>query len=898
MKTVTVVDTFAFFFRAYFALPPLKSPSGFPTGLLTGFVNFISQLQKDYKTDYIIFALDSKKGNFRNEIYPEYKANRPAPPEDLIAQLSIAIGWIEKMGFKTLTKEGYEADDVIATVMQFAKEQGIIGKMVSSDKDLYQLLYDEKIFLYDWVKRKSIDESGCVEKFGVLPKYFTNFQALIGDSSDNVPGVPGIGPKTASKLINEFKTLEAIYENIAKAGTKRIQKLLLEYKEQAFLSRELVTLRSDIFTNCPLEEFTFEDKNYLNILADEFEKYGMKNALKMAKQTGSADATETKGPSEPKRKQEAFTAITLDTKERLDEVISKIPANSTVAFDTETTSLDTKEARLVGFSFAIDEERAYYVPVAHNYLGVGEQVALLDASSAIKQLLKYNIVGQNLKFDFALLEHFLGIETESVYADTMILAWLLDPGSRVGLDTLAKKFFHYEMVSFKTVVKKGEDFSSVAIEEATKYAAEDAWMTLKLYNKLMSIYKTAGLETLLQEAKNVEFPFVKLLIRLESQGIKIDTVYLQEFKEFLTKELQALSQRIYKLAGEEFNIRSTQQLSVILFQKLGLPGGKKGKTGYSTNEAVLKSLHNEHEIIEDILSYRERQKILSTYVTPLLKLALKNEQSRIYTTFLQTGTATGRLSSKEPNLQNIPVRSDLGRRVRRAFVAKEGYSLLSIDYSQIELRLLAHFSQDPSLKEAFSQDKDIHLETAIKLFGKEEAAKKRNFAKSINFGLLYGMGSRKLSQELKITTKEAKEIIENYFAAFPTVKNYIESIQERAKQQGYVETLLGRRRVFDYENANAMAKAAILREAVNSVFQGSAADLIKLAMLDIDSVIQEEQLDAALLLQIHDELIFEVKKEDAQSLAKRFVYIMENIYKLNVKLKCSVSIAASWDNLK
>ncbi len=895
LKTVTVIDTFAFFFRAYFALPPLKSKEGFPTGLLTGFVNFIHQLQREHMTDYIVFALDSKEGSFRKEIYSEYKANRPEPPEDLVKQLSVAISWIEKMGFKTLSKPLYEADDVIATVMRFAKEQGIIGKMVSSDKDLYQLIYDEQIYLYDWVKRKNIAEAECIAKFGVKPADFVDFQALLGDSSDNIPGVKGIGVKTASKIINEFHTLENIYANIEKVGTKRIQKLLLEHKEEAFLSRELVRLRDDIFEECPLDEFLFEDKNYLVALEDEFKKYDMRQALKYAE---SKKERAVQKEERPKANKLGFEAKLLNTKEELKSVLDSIEEGSIVAFDTETTSLDVKSTQLVGFSFAFEEGVAYYVPIAHNYLGVGEQLRLEDAKEAIERLLEFKIVGQNLKFDYGVLWHALQIEPQEVYADTMILAWLLDPGSRVGLDALAKKFFNHDMISYKSSVKKGENFSNVTLEEATKYAAEDAWMTLKLYKKLMEIFETAGLEALLQEAKSVEFPFVLTLMHIESYGIKIDKEYLKEFKEYLSKELQRLSQQIYALAGTEFNIRSTQQLGVILFQKLGLKGGKKTKTGYSTNEAVLQSLKGEHEIIEEILNYRQYQKILSTYVTPLLKLAQKDKESRIYTTFVQTGTATGRLASKDPNLQNIPVRSELGRRVRRAFIAKDGYSLVSIDYSQIELRLLAHFSGDASLKAAFAEGKDIHLETAVKLFGAEEAKRKRNFAKSINFGLLYGMGSRKLSQELGITTAEAKEIIESYFAAFPTVKNYLESIKERVKITGYVETLLKRRRIFDYEGANAMMKAAILREAVNTVFQGSAADLIKLAMLDIERLIEDESLDAKILLQIHDELIFEIKEEHANEIAKRFAYMMEHIYPLEVALKCSVSIAKSWDKLK
>jgi len=894
-KTITVIDTFAFFFRAYFALPPLKRKDGFPTGLLTGFINFVHQLQSSHMTDYIIFALDSKGELERKKFYPQYKANRPPAPEDLKKQLSVAVEWIEKMGFKTLEKSGYEADDVIATVVEQAKKQGIIGKIVSSDKDLYQLLDDNRVFLYDWVKRKDINEEACVEKFGVKPENFVDFQAILGDTSDNIPGVKGIGQKGASKLINEFGTLENIYANIEKAGTPRIQKLLLENKENAFISRELVRLHRDIFEHLQLDEFKFEDINYLSKIEKELYEYDMFTALKWAK--GEKKSTTTTKKEEPKTKLN-FKAITLDTKEKLQKTIEKIDKNTLVAFDTETTSLDTKEARLVGFSFAIDKNEAYYVPVAHNYLGVGEQVSKNDAKEALLKILSSKFIGQNLKFDLGVLWHYFGIEPQTPYADSMILAWLLEPGSRVGLDNLAKKFFNHDMLSFKDTVKKGQDFSSVSIEEATKYAAEDAWMSLKLYNKFMQMYKTTGLEELLNEANSVEFPFILVLLKMESLGIKVDSAYLQEFKEFLTKELSELSQKIYDLAGSEFNIRSTQQLGVILFQKLGLKGGKKTKTGYSTNETVLNSLKDEHEIIKHILAYRERQKILSTYVEPLLKLSKNDKNSRIYTSFLQTGTATGRLSSKEPNLQNIPVRSELGRRVRRAFVAKKGYSLLSIDYSQIELRLLAHFSKDKALMEAFNQDKDIHLETATKLFGEEEAKKKRNFAKSINFRLLYGMGSRKLSQELGISTKEAKEIIENYFAAFPTVKGYLEQIQDEVKRQGYVETLLKRRRVFDYEGANAMGKAAILREAVNTVFQGSAADLIKLSMLDIHRLIEEEGLNGNILLQIHDELIFEVKDIDVEELSKRFSFIMQNIFQLDVKLKCSVSIAKSWDKLK
>jgi len=652
LKTITIIDTFGFFFRAYFALPPLRNSDGFPTGLLTGFVNLVDSLHRDHATDYLVFALDSKGPTFRNEVYPEYKANRESPPEDLTKQLPVAIRWIEQMGFANLSKEGFEADDVITTVTKFAREQGMKVRIVSHDKDLYQLIDDARVVMYDSVKRQEVDEEACVAKFGVRPEDFVDFQAIVGDSSDNVPGIKGIGVKGAAKLINTYHTLEAIYDDIENAGTPRIQKLLLEGKESAFLSRELVRMRDDVYESLDLSEFVFEERNYLSCLLDEFERYEMKQAIKKAQpRAGEAGCTDVIKPApEAKKPSLTFEAVTLDTKEKLDAVIDTLEKETLVAFDTETTGLDTKKANMVGFSFCTSAQKAYYVPVGHSYLGVEDQVALKDAVAAIEKLMQCRVIGQNLKFDLSLLYNRYGLEEVTPYADTMIMAWLSDPGSKVGLDALAQRFFKYEMKPFKEMVKKGEDFSAVAISEATFYAAEDAWMTFLLYGTIKKKMELGSLTHLLKEAKNVEYPFINVLIRMEQLGIKIDRERLVVLQKQLSEDLAALTEEIYALAGTEFNIRSTQQLGVVLFQQLGLKGGKKTKTGYSTNEAVLQSLKEEHPIIKKILAYREYQKMLSTYVVPLLKLAKQDKQSRIYTSFLQTGTATGRLSSKDPNL--------------------------------------------------------------------------------------------------------------------------------------------------------------------------------------------------------------------------------------------------------
>ena len=867
MATLTIIDTFGFLFRNFYALPPLKSKKGTPTGMITGFMNFISSLGRDFPTDYVVFTLDSKeKETFRKEIFKDYKANRPEAPEDLKKQLPIAIDLIKDMGFKMIEMPGFESDDIIASLAKTAAKQGIKVKIVSHDKDMYQLIDDGKIVIFDPIKKIEIDEKGCIEKFGVHPKYFRDFQALVGDSSDNIPGVRGIGVKTAAKLINQYHTLENIYDHIDEIKGA-VKKRLEEGKENAFLSRELVTLKTDLFENINLEEFRYPEINPVLKVADKLIDLDITSVIERVKKDGLF--VKTKEPP----KQIEFEAVVIENEKELFDTISKI-GDKTVAFDTETDSLENP--KIVGFSFAFEENRAYYVPINHFYLGVQKQIDEKTALRAIEEILNKNVIGHNLKFDFKMLRNY-GIKTPVPLADTMIMAWIIDPDSPVGLDSVAKRYLNHQNIKFKEVVGKNQNFADIDINTAAKYAAEDAIITLKLYEKL----KDRLWDEVKWDFENIEMPFINVLIDMEKEGIKVDIEYLEKLQEHISEKLEELTNEIYSLAGQEFNIKSPKQLSHILFEVLKLPAKKKTKTGYSTDEKVLNSLKEAHEIMPKLLEYRKLDKLLSTYVIPLKEYAKKDKNHKIYTNFLQTGTATGRLSSKNPNLQNIPTSTDIN--IRNAFITDKLF--VSLDYSQIELRLLAHFSEDSNLINAFLNDEDIHQKTAD-LIGVS-----RSVAKSINFGLIYGMGPKKLSETIHVSIKEAKEFIEKYFASFPTVKDFIEKTKQDAKEKGYVETLLKRRRFFDFASANARTAAAYEREAVNTIFQGSAADIIKKAMVDIKNKFPESKM----VLQIHDELIFEIENEEEASEYKK---IMENSLKLKVPLKVGMSFAKRWGELK
>jgi len=904
--TVTIIDTFGFFFRSFYALPPLTNRHGFPTGLLTGFINFIASLHKDHGSDYLIFALDAKGPSFRAQIDPNYKANRSPAPEELIKQLPVAIDWIDKMGYKSLSQSGFEADDMIASVVRQARAHGFLVRIVSHDKDLYQLIDDDRVVLVDAITKKVMNECHCEEKYGVHPRQFIDYQSLIGDTADNVPGVKGIGKVTAQKLLTQFETLDAIYARLDEVAPPRIRGLLETYKEDAFRSRELVRLKDDVFDSLDFSKFAMHFENPFLPIYDDLVHYEMNAALRTLKAKALFDESQSKGDTIIKVEKMAIPkcdnldgcSVLIDNDEALHHLIQTLPHNALIAFDTETTGLDATKDHLVGFSFSTDGKNGYYVPMKHSYLGVGDQVSSEAAAQAIQAIFERRVIGHNIKFDLHFVTRFLEVDRLNIYADTMVMAWLTDSARSLSMDNLSQNLLHHEMIHFKDTVKKGENFASVAIEDACKYAGEDAYITYRLYEVLREQLLLKGGQDALDEAFNVEFPFTMTLLGMEDAGIAVDTAVLETFKKEVALEIATLTEQIHSACGTVFNLNSPKQLGVILFETLNLPHGKKTKTGYSTDEQVLDGLKNEHLVIPMLLQYREYHKLYSTYIEPLIALAQNDFASRIYTSFVQTGTATGRLSSKNPNLQNIPVKTALGMRIREAFVAPTGKKLIGIDYSQIELRLLAHFSQDSVLVNAFNEGHDIHMQTAIALFGETEAASKRNIAKTVNFGLLYGMGQKKLSDTLGITTKEAKEIIERYFETFPSVKGYFSGIVEQAKELGYVETLLHRRRYFDFGSATPMLKAAYERESVNTVFQGSASDLIKLSMNKIDTMIRAEGLRARMLLQIHDELIFEVDEDVAEEYASRFVDVMENILELRVPLKTSMHIGNHWGELK
>lgn len=952
---VILIDTFGFFFRSFYALPPLFNSKGFPTSLLTGFANLIFDIFKKYKGACIIFTLEGHE-NKRKEIYKDYKANRSEAPADLLAQLPVAISWLEDMGLKTLQINGYEADDCIASLSHLAQLQGFSVQIISHDKDLYQLI-SQNVSLYDYSKKRVITALECEQKFGVKPSEFITYQSIVGDSSDNIPGIKGIGAKGALKILEHFKSLEELYDAISADFSrvesllgKRVVKLILDSKENAFLSRRLVTLCNDLLPSYDFMESKndFENSPLLKIAPQlrEYEMFKILDRIRpIVTNSNTLDSKKSliieskKSPNlESKQnldsKSFSFKSHLITDSSELFSILDSIPKDKIIAFDCETTGLDYRSDKMVGFSFCFDGVNGYYVAFLHNT--DSKQVSISDAKIALQKIFTHPLIGHNIKFDLQFVLHNFGIYPQKNIKDSMILAWLLSPGEKISLDFLMDKFFNHKMISFESVLKsipkKQKSFADVELISAANYASEDAVATFGLFFRLESLLDSV----LINEAKNIEFPFISVIIAMENSGISVDVAHFAMLKKDFEFRLQNLTQKIYEQSGYEFNINSPQQTSEILFDKLAL--STKGNNKKSTNEIYLANITNEHPVIATLLTYREVFKLYSSYIEPILRLSnakkgenkglfdtldSKDSNDRIYTQFLQTGTATGRLSSKSPNLQNISVRSELGKSIRAGFIARNGYKLASLDYSQIELRLLAHFSGDSTLIRAFEQNADIHAQTAKMIFGDSIAglhnadsiessgdfATFRNIAKSINFGLIYGMGARKLAQTLQISQIQAKEYIDKYFAKLPHIRDFLESKRAEIQQNGYAETLFKRRRYFDFSIQNEGVRQGFLREGVNTIFQGSAADLIKKAMIEIcaafnlcldskHALSHDGDYDIKLLLQVHDELIFEIKESLVESYTQKIKQIMESTYKLKVPLICNATSAHTWAELK
>jgi len=884
-KTIYMVDGTAYIYRAYHAVRGLSNSKGLPTNAIFGFTRMLLKLIEDRSPEYIGIFFDSKGPTFRHKIYKEYKANRPPMPEDL----SIQIPYIKKVtqGFNLpiIEMSGFEADDLIGTCAHIAEESGFSVVMVTGDKDFMQLV-TEKSVIWDPMKNKTTDEKSIREVNGVEPPVMVEVMGLSGDTADNIPGVPGIGPKTALSLIKTFGSMKNLYEKVDQITKKKQHENLVNYKEQAFLSRELVTINISAPLKFSPEEFEFKepDNAKLSKLFKDLEFTQLQKAFPQKADLSKKDYR------------------SVNSIKELSDLVSRLKKAKFFALDTETTSQNPMKANLVGLSFSMKADEAFYIPCAHDYPDVPQQLALKDVIDLLKPVLENSgckKIGQNIKYDWIVLYRH-GINLKGVDFDTMLASYLINPSKRAhNLDQIALDFLDHKTITFKEVVGKGKSasgFAQVALDKAVPYACEDADITLMAYHVLGPELNKSGLAELLEK---VEMPLVPVLMRMEMNGICVNKDKLHNLSNTFETKLKKLEESIYEVAGEKFNIKSTQQLGHILFDKLKLPAKKKTKkkTGFSTDVDVLTDLAVSHELPALILKHRTLAKLKSTYTDALLDL-VHPETGRIHTSFNQTVTATGRLSSSDPNLQNIPIRTNEGREIRKAFVPKNKWHLVSADYSQIELRILAHCSDDEILIKAFMEDEDIHTRTAeevFQVFPSFITNELRQQAKTINFGIIYGMSPFGLSKQLEISQKMAKTYIDNYFARYKGVKKFMESTIEEARKTKQTSTLLRRIRLLpDINHSNRNIRQFAERTAINTPIQGSAADLIKVAMIKVDQVFKEKKLKSAMLLSVHDELIFEVPPDELTLVKQLIKDIMEGVWDLKVPLKVNVASGENW----
>ncbi|GAA8865644.1 DNA polymerase I [Helicobacter pylori] len=877
--TLALIDTFAYLFRSYYMSAknkPLTNDKGFPTGLLTGLVGMVKKFYKDKKNmPFIVFALESQTKTKRAEKLGEYKQNRKDAPKEMLLQIPIALEWLQKMGFVCVEVSGFEADDVIASLATLSPYK---TRIYSKDKDFNQLLSD-KIALFDGKTEFLVKD--CVEKYGILPSQFTDYQGIVGDSSDNYKGVKGIGSKNAKELLQRLGSLEKIYENLDLAKnllSPKMYQALIQDKASAFLSKELATLERGCIKEFDFSSCTFPSENPLLKIKDELKEYGFISTLRDLENSPTPLILDNTPALDNAPKKSRL--IVLENTEPLSAFLEKLKNSNARIF--MRLVLD-KEKKVLALAF-LYEDQGYFLPLEEALFSPFSLEFLQNAF--FKMLQHAQIVGHDLKPLLSFLKAKYQVPLENIrIQDTQILAFLKNP-EKVGFDEVLKEYLkeewipHEKIKDFKTKSKAGK--------------LEQLDMELNALKRLCEYFEKGGLEEgLLALAREVETPFVKVLMGMEFQGFKIDAPYFKHLEQEFKNELHVLECQILELIGANFNLNSPKQLSEILYEKLELPKNKSR----STDEKSLLKILDKHPSIALILEYRELNKLFNTYTTPLLRL--KDKDDKIHTTFIQTGTATGRLSSHSPNLQNIPVRSPKGLLIRKGFISSsKEYCLLGVDYSQIELRLLAHFSQDKDLMEAFLKGRDIHLETSKALFGEDLAKEKRSIAKSINFGLVYGMGSKKLSETLNIPLNEAKSYIEAYFKRFPSIKDYLNRMKEEILKTSKAFTLLGRYRVFDFTGANDYIKGNYLREGVNAIFQGSASDLLKLGMLKVSERFKNDP-SVRLLLQVHDELIFEIEEKNALELQQEIQRILnDEVYPLRVPLETSAFMAKRWNELK
>jgi DNA polymerase-1 len=899
---VVLVDGSSYLFRAYHALPPLTTSKNHPTGAIKGVISMIRRLEQDFPGSKMVVVFDAKGKTFRHDLYEEYKANRPPMPEDLACQIEPIHEIVKAMGLPLLTVTGVEADDVIGTLANEATSKGIDVVVSTGDKDMAQLVSDH-VTLINTMTETRMDRDGVVEKFGVTPEQIVDYLALVGDKVDNIPGVNKCGPKTAVKWLQSYENLDNVIEHADEIKGK-IGEYLREATETLPLSRELATIRTDVELDFGLEDLKLREQDDGQLL-ELFKEYEFRTWIAELEQeeASSSSNTQSREDNPDKETSKKDYSVITDQKE-LDQWLERLKSADLFAFDTETTSLRYIDAEIVGVSFAINPGEAAYVPLGHDYMGAPEQLDRDQVLDQFKPLLEdpqLAKVGQNLKYDKNVLANH-GITLEGIAEDTMLESYVLNSvATRHDMDSLAMHYLGEKTISFESIAGKGAKqltFNQIELEKAAPYAAEDADITLRLHQTLRPQLKANG--KLASVYEEIDLPLVPVLSRMEQRGTLISASTLRQHSQELAERMAELEKEAHDVAGETFNLGSTKQLQAIFYDKMGLPVIKKTPKGApSTAEPVLQELAHEHELPRLILEHRSLSKLKSTYTDTLPEL-IHHRTGRVHTSYHQAVTATGRLSSSEPNLQNIPIRSEQGRRIRQAFIAPEGYKLVAADYSQIELRIMAHLSGDKGLLKAFEKGEDIHKATASEVFGvslEEVSSDQRRSAKAINFGLIYGMSAFGLSRQLDVERKVAQQYIDRYFERYPGVLKYMDNIRKQAHDDGFVETLFGRRLYLPEINArNKQLQQAAERTAINAPMQGTAADIIKRAMVDVENWLLKDHADEArMTMQVHDELILEVKESALDKIRSGLEKRMSAAAELDVPLLVEAGAGDNWD---